>query len=498
MTAAPAFPDLRAVSWNAAMSASPGNLDLHVDAASIEGVIPEALRGGRVLSNGPGWTRIGDRTAHPFDGHGYVRSFEFEEDGSCRLRARMVETPSFLVEDAAKALVHRGLGTNPSASFWKNLKMGPVRNVANTTIVPWGDRLLAGWEAGAPYALDAVTLETRGEEHFGGVIEGQATLAHMRKDHGLGRLTLCNVKMGRQTTLVFREIDEADQVVATSTGVIDGMLFIHDYAFTPSTFVVGGNPLRLKPGELLKSVAGVGTFLRAVAPDQRKPGVIHLIPRDREGVVRTVELPGPAFVVHFGNAFEEADGTLIIDACAFDSFEFGEEFGYQGPDQAFDPTLPEARGPQGLYRITIPPGATKATWQRLTEQGVDFPRFHPEHEGRPTPLLFGATRKDVRYSDPFDSLIGLDLRDPGQPEQLWTSAENTFVGEPLFAPDATHEDQGHVLAIVSDGLNAKTTLLIFDARALADGPLASIPLPLLPIAFHGDWVPAPATPGPTS
>ena len=36
----------RASSWNAAMSASPGALDLLVDSASIQGTIPETLRGG--------------------------------------------------------------------------------------------------------------------------------------------------------------------------------------------------------------------------------------------------------------------------------------------------------------------------------------------------------------------------------------------------------------------------------------------------------------------
>jgi all-trans-8'-apo-beta-carotenal 15,15'-oxygenase len=481
----------RASSWNAAMSASPGQLDLLVDSASIQGTIPETLRGGRMLSNGPGWTRIGDRTAHPFDGHGYVRSFELLPDGGCRLLARMVETPSYLAELAAGRLVHRGLGTNPSPKFWENLRRGPVRNVANTTIVPWGDRLLAGWEAGAPYALDPNTLETLGEEHFGGAIQGAATLAHMRKDHQQQRLTLCNVTMGRKTTLVFQELDATDQVVARSSVAIDGMLFIHDYAFTPSCFIVGGNPLRLKPAALLRSIVGVSAFLDAVAPDEGRPGVIHLISRGTDAELRTIELPGPAFVVHFGNAFEESDGTIVVDACAFESFEFGEEFGYQGPSQSFDPSLPEARGPQRLYRIRVAPGATKATWQRLTEYGVDFPRFHPEHEGRRTPLLFGATRKDTRYSDPFDTIIGLDLRAPGQTEQLWTASDNVFVGEPVFAPLAAEDDQGHVLCILSDGLAGKTTLAIFDARALADGPIASIPLPLLPIAFHGDWMPGP-------
>lgn len=483
---------LRTVSWNAAMSASPGSLDLLVDADRVDGSIPAALRGGRVLSNGPGLTRIGDRTAHPFDGHGYVRAFDLLPDGSVRLRGRFVQTPSYVAEEEAGRLLHRGLATNQSSTFWKNLGKGPPRNVANTTIVPWQGRLLAGWEAGAPYAMDPVTLETRGEEHLGGAIEGLATLAHLRKDHQAGRLTLCNVKQGRDTELAFQEVDAQDRVVARSSATIDGMLFIHDYAITPSWFIAGGNPLALRPGKLIQALVGAGTYLDSVRPDVDRPGALHLVPRGSDGPVRTVELPGPAFVVHFGNAFEQPDGTVIVDACAFDSFEFGAEFGYQGPDGHFDPALPEARGPQKLVRITIPPGATVATWERLTAHGVDFPRFHPEHEGVETPLLFGATRADMRYSDPFDSIIGLDLIDRDRPEQLWTTPDNVFVGEPLFAPSPDAPDQGHVLAILSDGLRGETTLAIFDARALADGPVASVPLPLLPIAFHGDWV-APGT-----
>ncbi|MFT5682281.1 MAG: all-trans-8'-apo-beta-carotenal 15,15'-oxygenase [Myxococcota bacterium] len=476
----------RADSWNAAMAASPGELDLTVAAANIDGEVPPILHGGRVLSNGPGWTRIGDQTAHPFDGHGYVRSFELLPDGACRLRARFVQTPSYVAEKQAGKIVHRGLATNASPHFWENIRPGPPRNVANTTIVRWGDRLLAGWEAGAPYALDPETLETHGEEHFGGVIAGAATLAHMHRDHQQDRLTICSVAMGRQTTFTFRELDREDQVVSTSVAEIDGMVFTHDYALTPSWFVLGGNPLRLNPVALAKTLLGAGTMLHAVAPDARRGGSLHLVPRGGSGPVRTITLPEPAFVVHFGNAFER-DGALIVDVCALDAFKFGEEFGYSGPDRPFDLAKPEARGPQRLFRITIPDGSDTATWERLTPHGVDFPRFHPNHEGRETPLLFGATRKDTRYSDPFDSIIGIDLRDRDRPAQLWTAPEAVFVGEPLFVPDAEHADQGHIVAILSDGLAAQTTLAIFDAAALARGPVASIPLPLLPIAFHGEW-----------
>jgi all-trans-8'-apo-beta-carotenal 15,15'-oxygenase len=488
-TAGAADVDRRTRAWNMAMAASPGPLDLTIPADAIAGVVPGALRGGRLLSNGPGWTHIGGRTAHPFDGHGYVRAFAFDDDGGCRLRARFVHTPSYLAEREAGQLVHRGLGTNLPPPFWRSAGVrGPVRNVANTTIQRVGDRLLAGWEGGAPYALDADSLETMGEEHFGGAIAGQATLAHFKRDARNIRLVACSLRNGRQTTLTFREIDDDGAVVQERSAAIPGMVFAHDFALTTGHVVVGGNPLRPRVAGVVGMLAGASTMLQAIAPDLEKPGVLYLVPREGDGPMRTIQLPGPAFVVHFGNAFER-DGAVVVDAAVFSRFSFGEEFGYTGPLTPFDPRLPDARGPQRLLRITIPAGKDTATWAPLVPHGVDFPRFHPEHEGIETPALFGATRKDTRFSDPFDSILRVDLLDPERPPALWTAPADVFVGEPVFAPDPARPEAGHILAILSEPLAGRTTLAIFDALALEAGPVARVPLPLLPVAFHGAWDP---------
>jgi all-trans-8'-apo-beta-carotenal 15,15'-oxygenase len=475
----------RARSWNAGLAAAPGDLDLEIPASRIEGELPRALRGGRMLSNGPGWNVIDGVTLHPFDGHGYVRAFALREDGSVRLTARYVQTPSYRAEATAKRLVHRGFATNLDGPFWRNLSFGTPRNVANTTITRWNDRLLAGWEGGAPYALDARTLATRGEEHFNGAIAGQVTLAHFKRDAVNKRLVACSVKPGRATSFTFREIDHGDRVASTASAQVNGMLFTHDFALTPNWFVLGGNPLRVKFGELAKMLLGASTLLRAVDTDRDATPALHLVPRGG-GAVRTVKLPDATWVVHFGNAFER-DGDVIVDACVFHRFEFGEEFGYAGPRSPFDPTRPDVRGPQRLYRITVPAGAAEARWEKLTEHGVDFPRFHPEHEGRETPALFGATRRDTRFSDPFDSIVRVDLLDRARPPALWTAPEHTFVGEPVFVPAEGRDAEGHVLVIVTHGLEDRSSLCVFDAMAIERGPVATVPLPLLPIAFHGDW-----------
>lgn len=470
------------------MVASPGSLDVEVSPSRIEGEIPRLLRGGRMLSNGPGWTKIGGRIAHPFDGHGYVRAFEFLQSGGVKLRARFVETAVYRDECTVNALVHRGLATNIDGGPWKNIGSGKPRNVANTTVVRWNGRLLAGWEGGAPYALDPVSLETLGEETFGGAIAGQATLAHMHHDAQRARLVLCSLAVGRHTKLTFREVDAQGRVRSTREATIEGMMFAHDFAITPDWYVLGANPLKVKRKEWVKMTLGASTLLQCVAFDEEKQGAFYLVPRRGSGPVREVSMDDRVFVVHFANAFQRGD-EVIIDACVFHRFKFGEEFGYTGPRTPFDPSLPDARGPQRLYRVRVAPGSMKGQWDKLVEYGVDFPRIHPLKDGVESALIFGATRADPRFSDPFDSVLRIDTRESPARVQLWTAPAHVFVGEPLFAPDPSHEDQGYVMVLLTDGLAERTTLAVFDAAKVSDGPIAKVPLPLLPIAFHGEWDP---------
>lgn len=469
----------RTKSWNAALLAHPGELDLTVERSRISGEVPSGLRGGRLLSNGPGWTKIGDRLAHPFDGHGYLRAFSFEEDGSVRLRARFIQTPAYTSELAAGRLLHRGLGTNPSASFWKNLGGGlGQRNVANTTIQRWNGKLLAGWEGGAPYSVDADSFATHGEETFGGAIAGQATLAHMKHDVAAKRLVTCSVKMGPKTQLTFREFDEAGALVHSREASIPSMLFAHDFVITPNWYALLGNPLKMKLGALARFAAGADTLINAIETDPKAAGAVLLIPRTSNAAMRTVTLPGHAFAVHYGNAFEK-DGAVHLDVCLFENFVFGMEFGFQGPTSALDPAKPDLRKPQRLFRITV---KDTATWQQLAPHGLDFPRVHPDHEGVETPVLFGAARADVNHSDPFDSMIRVDLQDREKPPQLWTAQSDVFVGEPIIVPESNH-----VLTLLYDGSKEATTLAIFDADSVHEGPRVTVPLPLMPYAFHGAW-----------
>jgi len=479
----------RARSWNAVMTATPGELDISIPTSAVRGTIPPALRGGRHLQNGPGWTKVGDRLAHPFDGHGFVRSLTFTQVGGAELRSRYVRTPAFEDERIAGKLVHRGLGTNPSESMWKNLFAPGPRNVANTTIMPWAGRLLCGWEGGRPYAMDSQSLATLGEETFGSSLPDGAFLAHMRFDSIADRLVGCSLKMGMPTRFTFREYDREGREVAERDVSIPGLHFVHDFVVTPRWYVLPGNALKVDTLAFILARLGRKTLIDAISPDLSQPGVLYLVPRARPGRVRTITLPQRAFVVHFANAFDVDVTTCSVDVCAFESFAFGHEFGFQGAKLPLDPVLPDMRAPQRLFRATIRDDTDVATWHQMSDYGLDFPRVHPLREGLAVPAIYASTRSDRTKSDPFDAIARVDLLDGDRPTEVWAALGHQFVGEPVFAPrpDAIDSDDGWVIALIYDGLATCTDVCVFEADRLSAGPVATVPLPLQPYGFHGAW-----------
>ncbi|MBX3705475.1 MAG: carotenoid oxygenase family protein [Pseudomonadales bacterium] len=482
--------DTRTAAWNAVMTAVPGEQKLEIPAAAIEGRLPPELAGGRHLQNGPGWTRIGERLAHPFDGHGFVRALEFTDDGGVRFRSRYVETPAFLAERTAGRLVYKGLGTNVSDSPLRNLRAAGMRNVSNTTIQPWAGRLISGWEGGRPYALDAETLATLGEETFNGALPDAAFLAHMRIDTAADRLIGCNVYRESPSRFVFREFDASGNEVAEREVRIPGMHFEHDFVVTPRWYVLAGNPMKASLPKFAKAMLGMGSLIEALHTDASKPGELYLVPRGRPGPVRTVRLPQRAFVIHFANAYDLDDATCVVEMCAFESFEFGEEFGFQGPRRPLDPELPDRRPSfQRLYRATVRDDRDAAEWEQLSDYGMDFPRVHPAREGRAAPAIYAAARSDRVKSDPFDALARVDTVDRARPTDVWCAPEGQFVGEPVFAPrpGASELDDGWVVAVVYDGVSLASRFCVFEASALSNGPVAVVPLPLQPYGFHGFW-----------
>lgn len=483
--------------YNRVFTADPGEHTVELAAGSIEGALPRELVGARYLLNGPARLKIGGHLMHPFDGNGFVRSFRVRDDGGVSYRSRFVETDAWRAERSAKAPVFRGIGTKIPGGMLANARASAAKNVANTTLYTWGDTLYAGWEGGAPHALDLETLRTEGKETFHGAIEGQAFLAHTRVDEERGVLAGLSPQMGRTTTLVFREFDAQRREVRKSTYAHDAGLFAHDFVMTKNWYVLGGNALSVNVQRFLAYKLGRATLMNVIEANAAAPGAVLLVPRDPSSGRAAVKavLDGPFFVVHHANAYENDSGDVVLDTCATSELSFEHIFGYVSHDAPLDPRHTSHKPVTRLQRVVIDPRTGRAKRTVRSSHGFDFPRVHPAREGQRHRYVVGGSFSRAEYTGPFDALACADMDDPEKPVDRWHAGHDVYVGEPVFAPrpgaDPSDELDGWVLAVTYEAGAMRSCLCVFDARDIAKGPVARVPAPaLFPYGFHGAFVAA--------
>ncbi|CAN1315403.1 Carotenoid cleavage dioxygenase 7, chloroplastic [Linum perenne] len=136
----------------------------------VNGVVPSDFPIGTYYLAGPGlFSDDHGSTVHPLDGHGYVKSFRIVEESG---HGRKVVYMAKYVKTEAQMEEH-----DPVTDTWRFTHRGPfsllkggkivgntkvMKNVANTSVLRWGGRLLCLWEGGDPYEIHPRTLDTVG------------------------------------------------------------------------------------------------------------------------------------------------------------------------------------------------------------------------------------------------------------------------------------------------------------------------------------------------
>ncbi|KAM0886990.1 hypothetical protein ACQ4PT_029344 [Festuca glaucescens] len=287
-----------------------------------------------------------------------------------------------------------------------------MKNVANTSVLWWGGRLLCLWEGGMPYELDPNTLETIGPFDLLGLADEAAAaqgrvagrqrqrrpwlveagldvatrllrpilsgvfsmppkrlLAHYKVDPKRNRLLMvaCNAEdmLLPRANFTFYEFDAGFGLVQKREFVLPAHLMIHDWAFTDSHYVVLGNRIKLDiPGSAL-AMTGIYPMIGALQLDPSKETTpIYLLPRSTEAVASgrdwtvPVEAPAQMWSMHVGNAFQEDLGRgglnirLHMSACSYEWFHFHRMFGYNWKNKKLDPTFMNApKGKELLPRL---------------------------------------------------------------------------------------------------------------------------------------------------
>lgn len=424
---------------------------------------------GALVRNGPNPLHP-DPAQHWFAGHGMVHRFAIA-DGRVSYANRWVRTQRWLLERARGAADFEGKGdglssTPPDLSF--------DDGVANTNVLAHAGRLLALEELHLPMKLDERSLGTRGAWNADGALAGAFT-AHPKRDPHTGELLFFSYGgpdgLGAQMTA--GSLDAQGQVVRLSRFTAPYASMVHDFAVTLNYLLFPIVPLTA-------SAARAQAGLPAYAWEPSFGAFAGVMRREGEGEVTWLRAP-TCFVFHVMNAWEQG-GLVHIDVMQFDA-----PAGFTWPDGRPVERTSGAR----LCRWTFDPsqGDACVTSEPLSELTGEFPRIDDRMTGQPYRHGWFAAHGD-ESGTAFSRLAHIDHDRPSHMD-IYTLPDSDAISEPVFVPRAADapEGDGWILAVVYRGEQARSDLLVFDARSISAGPIATAELPhRVPNGFHGNWI----------
>ncbi len=439
----------------------------------VEGKLPEALRG-TLYRNGPARHEIGDtRYQHWFDGDGMIHAFRFEE-GRVSHRGKFVQTAKYLEEEKAGRALYQGFGT--ASGDMPPLSNADQINVANINVIEHAGELLALWEGGSAYRLDPETLETLGLKSWSRPTTGLPFSAHPRLDTD-GTLWNFGYAPSGNALVIYR-IDPDGAL--RDTGIIPRgkVPMVHDFMVTKTHLV-----LILPP--FLFDVEKTGSFLDHFAWQPEQGGRALIIDKNDLSSVQEIELP-PFWVFHFSNAFET--GGVI----EFNAPTYGDPgimtTGFR--DIMRGDHVPRANIRFLTGRLDLQAG-TFTTSETSEGSGGEFPRIDDRFQGERHGFTILMRNINQPGRPTMDSVWRID-HDSGDHRGHTYSSEE-LADEHVFVPNPQSASQGEgwVIGTSLDTGRKRSTINIFDAQHIEDGPIARAHTQYpIPLGLHGNFVPA--------
>ncbi len=451
--------------------------------AAVSGQFPAYVHG-TFLLNGPArFQRGGVKYRHWLDGDGMVAALTVE-DGRAHFTNRFVRSTKFLREEAERRPVFRTFGTSFPGD---ELKRGiGLESPVNVSVYPFGRDLLAFGEQGLPWALDPMTLETRGLHTFDRQLnEITPFSAHPKIDHQTGELFNFGVSFSAQHPALnmFRFTPDG-RLVFRRRLPLPYPSSIHDFAISPTYIVFYVSPLILRIDALMQEGA---TLMDALSWQPERGSRLIIASRASGDHVATVDI-GQQYCLHLVNAFDR-DGRLVVDVVEFEKPLYPE---YQIVPDLFTDTF---RGHP--VRFVVDPAASTVIARRDIAYACspDFPAHDPDVVGLEYDdfWMLGISKAGRPGRKFFDQVVRVHW--PTERVETFSAPIHCyFGGEPCFVPDPANPTAGGVVVCQQfDAEHVVSSFLVFDAFRIAAGPIATVPLPApIPLLFHSSFHRSPA------
>ncbi len=418
----------------------------------VVGELPADLFG-RYLRNGPN-PLPGTETAHHhwFMGDGMVHGVRLNGGRAEWYRNRYV---------GGSALAARRGQPDIAGRNWNDSGLGPNTNVGGFAGTTWAMVEAGGCPVEMTYELDTVARN----DFFGTLPNGFT--AHPKVCPDTGEMhAVCYAWPHLMDHLQYVVVAPDGRVRKVVDVPVPGMVMVHDMSLTERYAVIYDMTITVD-----FDLAFAGRF-----PFRWNDGYgarLGLLPRDGEAAdIVWVEVP-ESYVFHPLNAYDDADGNVVIDLCVYDRMFSSDILG------PFGDTLSR------LERWTLSPTARTCRVDVIDDQPVEFPRHRGSVTGKPYRFGYATSPTPDKpwQTLKFDVQTGL--------RQAFDHGPGRSAGEPVFVsrPDATAEDDGWLVTLVHDVPREKAELVVLDAQDFARGEVARVLLPQrVPFGFHGNWV----------
>ncbi len=421
---------------------------------SVEGALPIELSG-RYLRNGPNPIgAVDEQRHHWFLGHGMVHGIRLNEGRAEWYRNRYVRS----------AEVSDLLGEAHAPNPWPS---NHVTASANTNVISFAGKTLALVEAGFPPIELSDELETLCISDLGGTLDG-AFSAHPKLDPITGELHVMTYHWERGNSAQYVVVGRDGRVRKTLDIPLPGGPMIHDTAITARFVVVFDLPCVFNLDAAMEGSRFPYLW------DANYKARVGLLPRDGDASeIKWCEVPS-CYVFHPMNAYDRADGSVVLDVVRHPSMFDVER---RGPLEG-DPVL---------ERWVISPETGKCVAERLDDRAIEFPRVNESLVGAENRYGYASALKEKFHQGglvKYDLLNGSsEVRDEGD---AFGYGEAVFVAR----EGATAEDDGWLMGFRLNKAEDKSDLVVLNAQDIAGDPVAVVHLPArVPAGFHGNWCP---------
>ncbi|GAB5414977.1 MAG: carotenoid oxygenase family protein [Congregibacter sp.] len=436
-------------------------------AMQLEGDIPKDCFG-TLFRNGPAlYERDAQRYAHWFDPDGMIQAFHLSKDGVSH-RGRFVRTRRFVEEEEAGQFLYGGAGTRfPTETAVRN---NETTNVANINVQPFGDELLALWEAGSAYRIDPETLQTQGQRHWSPDLKGVPFSAHPHFDEQGDMWNIGSVPWAGGPVVVLYHIDRSGELRKSRIQKLDFAGYMHDFVLTPRYLIALNSSAVFGEGE---------TFVDRMQWQGDRPSQLLVFDRNDFSLLAVKEVPA-TFVFHFGNAWEEGD-RLFFTACQHPDSHIVTRGMYLLAQRS----VGNFHHQPELVRYAL---SLQQPDVEITPLGVDmeFPSFDRRRPFAKQPI-FGAGGQLSSSSSLATAVMRVDPEN-GQAD-AYDYGPDVIVEEPIFVPAGQGDGAGYLVHSLLDHKRGRSGLSLFNAGQIKAGPIAQAWMDrVMPLGFHGCFV----------